>query len=61
MSRHLETSLNNKEFVLNSLEKGLRLDGRQLSDFRSLEIQFGKEYGQVDVSFGHTRYIFLFF
>lgn len=32
-----------------------RLDGRNFNDFRSIDIQFGSEYGCVIVSLGETK------
>ncbi|EPY51582.1 exosome subunit Rrp45 [Schizosaccharomyces cryophilus OY26] len=55
MSKSLEPSANNKGFIVNALKKELRLDGRSLTDFRDLKIEFGEDYGQVDISLGSTR------
>lgn len=51
-----EVSNNNKEIILNLLSNGERVDGRQLTDHRQLEINFNsKQYGYVEVSLGDTR------
>jgi len=43
------------EFVLRSMRNGIRLDGRQSYDFRSLSIVYGVDYGCCDVCLGDTR------
>ncbi|KAG5673571.1 hypothetical protein PVAND_003609 [Polypedilum vanderplanki] len=52
-----ETILSNNErvFVEKSIEEVLRIDKRQLTEFRNLGIFFGKKYGSVLVSLGDTR------
>jgi len=48
-------SKNEKEFVLNGIDKFQRIDGRRVNDMRSIKIQFGKQYGMVEVQLGNTR------
>ncbi|EGG14605.1 Putative exosome complex exonuclease RRP45 [Cavenderia fasciculata] len=48
-------SKNEKEFMLSSIQQGLRIDGRRLDDMRDVKISFGKEYGMVEVQLGRTR------
>lgn len=55
MPREAEPSQNEKAFVLQALSENLRLDGRQLDQFRPLELTFGDEYGVGDVKLGKTR------
>ena len=56
MPREAEPSLNERNFILQALREGIRLDGRPLDGFRTLELSFGEEYGVVDVTLGKTRY-----
>lgn len=55
MPREAELTLNEREFVLEALLEGLRVDGRSLHDYRNIDLQFGDEYGQTQVSLGKTR------
>lgn len=55
MPREAEPSLPEREFVLQALEEGLRLDGRKLEQFRPLDLTFGDEYGCAQVKFGKTQ------
>lgn len=55
MPREAEPSQNEKAFVLQALSESLRLDGRQLDQFRPLELAFGDDYGVVDVKLGKTK------
>lgn len=56
MPREAEPSLNERAFILQALQEGIRIDGRPLAAFRNLELSFGEEYGVVDVTLGKTRY-----
>lgn len=55
MPKELEPSTNEKQFILEALKQDLRLDGRDFDSFRSLELEFGREYGLADVRLGKTR------
>ncbi|KAL2164403.1 hypothetical protein VTH06DRAFT_3619 [Thermothelomyces fergusii] len=55
MPREAEPSLNEKQFVLQALQENLRLDGRELDQYRPLELTFGDQYGVADVTLGKTR------
>src|SRR5262249_30442573 len=55
--RDVELSVNEKNFVLEALKKGLRIDGREFDAFRDVKIEFGEEYGLVDVTLGKTRFV----
>ncbi|KAF4524684.1 hypothetical protein B566_EDAN009528, partial [Ephemera danica] len=44
-----------REFIIKSISEDRRLDGRKLTEYRPLEIQFGAEYGCCQVSMGDTR------
>jgi exosome complex component RRP45 len=43
-----------KNFILNSLKKNLRIDGRDHKSSRELNITFGKNPGEVEISLGNT-------
>ena len=55
MPRDLEPSLNEKAFVSQALQDGLRLDGRGLETYRPISLSLGDEYGVADVRIGKTR------
>ncbi|KAK4252371.1 ribosomal protein S5 domain 2-type protein [Corynascus novoguineensis] len=55
MPREAEPSLNEKQFVIQALQENLRLDGRELDQYRPLELTFGDQYGVADVTLGNTR------
>lgn len=55
MPKELDPSNIERQFILDSLISGHRLDGRDLDAFRSLELEFGEEYGLADVRLGKTR------
>lgn len=56
MPREVEPSLNERQFIRDALFESIRLDGRQLDQFRNLDLQFGDDYGVADVRLGKTRY-----
>ena len=47
-------SSNEKLFILEAAQQGLRIDGRGLYDYRKLSINFMKKRGQVEVSLGDS-------
>jgi hypothetical protein len=57
MPKELEPSTNEKQFTLEALRQGLRLDGRDFDSFRPLGLSFGREFGLADVQLGKTRYM----
>lgn len=57
MPREAEPSLNEKQFVLQALQENLRLDGRELDQYRPLELEFGDQYGVANVTLGKTKYV----
>ncbi|RPB20212.1 hypothetical protein L211DRAFT_863382 [Terfezia boudieri ATCC MYA-4762] len=57
MPREPEPSNIEKAFVLEALQQGLRVDGRQLDEFRKVGISFGQEFGLADIKLGRTRVI----
>ena len=59
MPREAEPSINERAFILQALQEGVRLDGRPLDAFRDVDISFGDEYGLADVQLGKTRYVTL--
>ncbi|KAK3416564.1 hypothetical protein EUGRSUZ_H02323 [Eucalyptus grandis] len=48
-------TVNEKKFIESALVSGLRVDGRNLYDYRKLSINFGKEDGSAEVHLGQTR------
>ncbi|PVU93226.1 hypothetical protein BB561_003398 [Smittium simulii] len=57
MELNNKTSNNNREFVLEALKSGYRIDGRGIYDYRNLEIKCGEEAGSVQVQLGDSRVI----
>ncbi|KAI5928404.1 ribosomal protein S5 domain 2-type protein [Camillea tinctor] len=55
MPREAEPSLNERAFVVQALQEGLRIDGRALDQFRELDLKFGDQYGVADLTLGKTR------
>jgi hypothetical protein len=52
-------SIPEKEFVVEALKQGLRLDGRAALEMRQPVLTFGPDLGWVDCSLGKTRHGFL--
>lgn len=52
----MQVSRNDVTFIKSALEKGLRIDGRQLLEQREIEIKLGKNNAFVSV--GDSKYIF---
>lgn len=48
-------SQNEKDFMIESLKQGLRVDGRSLNEFRELDIELADEPGLVYVQLGKTK------
>jgi exosome complex component RRP45 len=55
MPRNLEISNVERNFVLEALSQGVRLDGRDMSESREIGLEFGNDYGTVTVNLGQTR------
>lgn len=55
MPKEAEPSLNERQFVIQALQEGLRVDGRDFDQFRKLELKFGDQYGVAEVTFGKTK------
>lgn len=55
MPREAEPSLNERKFVVEALQQGLRIDGRHFDQYRKLELNFTDQYGVADVTLGKTR------
>lgn len=50
-------SVNERNFILESLKEKQRIDGRNLYDFRTLKISFPTlDRGLVEIQLGATRY-----
>jgi len=56
MPRAADLSLNDREFILQALRQGLRVDNRAFDEYRPLELTLGDEYGIADVQLGKTRF-----
>jgi exosome complex component RRP45 len=57
MPREAEFSLNERTFILQALQRSIRLDDRALDAYRPLGITLGEDYGTADIQLGKTRYI----
>ncbi|KTW29210.1 hypothetical protein T552_01166 [Pneumocystis carinii B80] len=55
MKKDIDMSLNEKQFIIEALNNNIRLDGREFNAWRDLNLRFGNNYGQVEVSLGKTR------
>ncbi|KZV95603.1 ribosomal protein S5 domain 2-like protein [Exidia glandulosa HHB12029] len=55
--RPLSPSIPEKEFVLEALGQGLRVDGRAPLEMRQPVLTFGPEFGYVECSLGKTKVI----
>ena len=52
-------SIPERDFTLEALRQGLRVDGRGLLDTRPVELSFGPELGWVECALGKTRCVYL--
>lgn len=57
MNKEAPLSIAERDFILNALREGVRLDGRQADQLRPLTVTFGEEYGHVKVQLGKTRWV----
>jgi exosome complex component RRP45 len=48
-------SNNEEKFILDCSNEEIRIDGREIYDYRNINIKFGKNYGQVEVRLGKTK------
>ncbi len=55
MPKEVLPSTNERQFFAKALNENIRLDGRSFDQFRIVELDFGDEYGTVDVRLGKTR------
>lgn len=55
MPRGAEISNVERNFILEALQQGVRLDGRAFDQFRPIKLEFGEEYGSATVTLGGTR------
>jgi exosome complex component RRP45 len=55
MPREADLSSNEREFTLQVLRNGMRLDGRGRDQFRPIDLTFGDQYGAVDLRLGKTQ------
>lgn len=61
MPRQIDIPNIERNFILEALLQGLRVDGRTLDQSREIDLSFGKEYGTVTVRLDKTRCILLKF
>jgi exosome complex component RRP45 len=55
--REKVVSSNDREFIINALTQGVRMDGREPHASRALNLVFGQKAGEVEVQLGRTRCI----
>ena len=48
--------MNEKQFLLQALTENLRLDGREFTQYRPIDLSFGDEHGVAEVKLGKTMY-----
>lgn len=60
MSREAPLSVAERDFILDALREGVRLDGREFDQLRPLNVSFGDEYGHVKVQLGKTRLVLFY-
>lgn len=58
MNKEAPLSIAERDFILDALREGVRLDGRGADQLRPLTLSFGEEYGHVKVQLGKTRFVF---
>ncbi|OZJ02408.1 hypothetical protein BZG36_04859 [Bifiguratus adelaidae] len=51
----MQVSTNEREFVLEALRSGIRVDGRKPLGLRTVDIDIGADYGHVNVRLGKTQ------
>ena len=59
MSKEVPLSIAERDFIVDALRGGVRLDGRGLDQLRPLNVSFGEEYGHVNVQLGKTRWVLI--
>ncbi|KAL6235013.1 hypothetical protein BDW75DRAFT_240608 [Aspergillus navahoensis] len=57
MNKEAPLSIAERDFILDALREGVRLDGRGTDQLRPLTLSFGEEYGHVKVQLGKTSLI----
>ena len=55
MPRAVDVSNVERSFILEALQEGLRIDGRNFDQFRKIQLELGEEYGTATVRLGKTR------
>lgn len=50
-----DISLSEVDFLYAAIGSGIREDGRGLNDFRQASIEFGDDWGKVNIKLGETR------
>lgn len=61
MPREAQPSLIERDFITSALRENIRLDGRAFDEYRNLTLEFGDEYGVVDVMLGKTRCVLMIY
>ncbi|KAL4742260.1 ribosomal protein S5 domain 2-type protein [Aspergillus similis] len=57
MNKEAPLSIAERDFILDALREGVRLDGRDTDQLRPLTLSFGEEYGHVKVQLGKTSLV----
>jgi len=57
MLKEADLSASERSFILEALQRSVRLDGRGLDEFRPIKLSFGDEYGHAKVQLGKTSVI----
>ncbi|KAI9092148.1 ribosomal protein S5 domain 2-type protein [Phlyctochytrium arcticum] len=55
MVKEVQPSTNEKQFILQALDEGLRVDGRGVHDVRKISFALGPQSGHAEVRLGKTR------
>ncbi len=56
MPRGLDVSNVERNFILEAISQGVRVDGRSFDQFRKIDLEFAAEYGTATLRLGKTRY-----
>ncbi|KAJ1657083.1 3'-5'-exoribonuclease [Dispira simplex] len=55
MVKERELSNNEREFVIEAIQQGLRVDGRSVEAQRDISVTYGEDFGNVQVAYGSTQ------
>lgn len=56
MGKETDPSLNERNFIIEALSQGLRVDGRGPHDIRNIRINLGPGLGHAEAQLGKTRW-----